>query len=62
MKTSTIRDMITRALKNTKNLAGMVKEDIDGYYFSAAETALLDKDGNCEVFRIIVIKYNRKSS
>lgn len=60
MNNSTLRDVITQALKNVKGFEYMIKENIDGNYFSAAEIALPVKNDNYEVFRIAIIKHGQK--
>lgn len=57
-----IRDTIIQNLKNEQDFDGMVSTEIDGNYFSAADIALPDSDGNCEVYRIAVIKHNQQKS
>ena len=58
--TACVRDDIIRLLRGEKNYSGMVSIEIDGYFFSAAEVALPDNEGNCEVFRIAVISYQKQ--
>lgn len=54
-----IRNTIIQNLKKEKDFDGMVAAELNGFHFSAADIALLDNDGNCEVYRIAVIKHNQ---
>lgn len=54
-----IRDTIIHALKREQEFNGMVSAELDGFLFSVADIALPDTDGNCEVYRIVVIKHSQ---
>ena len=53
-----IRDKIVCFLKNEADLNGLVAADINGCICSAADIALSEADGSCEVYRIAVVPYN----
>ena len=55
-----IRDTILNNLRNERDFDGMTATELNGYHFSAADIALPDNDGNCEVYRIAVIKHNQQ--
>lgn len=56
---SFIRDTIVDNLKRDENFDGMVSSELNGFNFSATDIAVPDTDGNCEVYRIAVIKHRQ---
>ena len=57
-KTVEIRNLLIEKLKETYGATAVVP--LNGRYFSGADVALNDKDGNPEVYRITVIKHDQQ--
>lgn len=57
-----IRDIVIQNLKREQDFDSIVSAVINGNYFSAADIAIPDSNGNCEVYRMIVIKHNKQKN
>lgn len=59
MENSTLRDVLLTNLESRKEFEKTITK-LDGNYFAAADIVFSGEDGEREVFRIAVIKYNKR--
>ena len=62
MNSSKLCDIILDKLKQEKIFDGITAAQIAGNNFSAADIAVLLKNGKKEIFRVAVIKYDSQSN
>lgn len=57
MESKEVRDYIVDALRNLGNAAAV---KLIGNFFSGADVVIENKDGNPEMYRVTVTKYNQQ--
>jgi len=56
MELAILRDLIVQKLKGAEELNKVAAAEFDGFDFSAADIAVTDEDGSCDVLRVTVVR------